>query len=52
MFCKENSDECELSTKYLENSDVIYYTLVDYFFNSVYSNDMLLVKENEVFPFK
>ena len=52
MLCKENSDECELSTKYLENSDVIYYTLVDYFFNSVYSNDMLLVKENEVFPFK
>lgn len=52
MFCKENSDECELSTKYLENSDVIYYTLVDYFFNSVYSNDMLLVKENDVFPFK
>ena len=52
MSCKENSDECELSTKYLENSDVIYYTLVDYFFNSVYSNDMLLVKENEVFPFK
>lgn len=52
MFCKDNSEECELSTKYLENSDVIYYTLVDYFFNSVYSNNMLLVKENEVFPFK
>ena len=49
MFCKDNSEECELSTKYLENSDVIYYTIVDYFFNSVYSNDMLFVKENEVF---
>lgn len=52
MFCKDNSEECVLSTKYLENSETIYYTLVDYFFNSVYSIDMLLVKENEVFPFK
>ena len=51
VFCKDNSEECELSTKYIENSEVIYYTLVDYFFNSVYSNDMLFVKENEVFPF-
>lgn len=52
MFCKDGTEECEITTKYLENSEIIYYTLVDYFFNSVYSNDMLLVKENEVFPFK
>ena len=51
MFCKDNSDECELSTKYLENSEIIYYTLVEYYFNSSLKDNMLLVKEGELFPF-
>ena len=50
-ICNENN-ECELSTKYLEDGETIYYTVVDYFINQVYSIDMLLVKENEVFPFR
>ena len=51
MFCKDNSEECELSTKYLENSEIIYYTLVEYYFNSSLKDNMLLVKEGELFPF-
>ena len=51
MFCKDNSDECDLSTKYLENSEIIYYTLVEYYFNSSLKDNMLLVKEGELFPF-
>ena len=51
MFCKDNSEECELSTKYLENSEIIYYTLVEYYFNSLLKDNMLLVKEGELFPF-
>ena len=47
MFCKDESNECELSTKYLENSEIIYYTLIDYFNDK----DMLLVKEGEVLLF-
>ena len=50
-ICNENN-ECELSTKYLEDGETIYFTVVDYFINQVYSIDMLLVKENEVFPFR
>ena len=50
-ICNE-SNECELSTKYLEDGETIYYTVVDYFINQVYSIDMILVKENEVFPFR
>ena len=50
-ICNE-SNECELSTKYLEDGETIYYTIVDYFINQVYSIDMILVKENEVFPFR
>ena len=50
-ICNDNN-ECELSTKYLEDGATIYYTVVDYFINQVYSIDMILVKENEVFPFR
>ena len=34
------------------DGETIYYTVVDYFINQVYSIDMILVKENEVFPFR
>ena len=51
MICKDGTEECELSTKYLENSEIIYYTIVEYYFDSVVKENMLLVKAGEVFPF-
>ena len=49
-ICSENN-ECELSTKYLDDGETIYYTVINYFINSKVSMDMLLFKEDEVFPF-
>ena len=51
MICKDGTEECELSTKYLENSEIIYYTIVEYYFDSKVKENMLLVKAGEVFPF-